>query len=260
MKKIYQLGFVAALVALLPTGVLFAADGDGNGKDSKNTVSITSNASTEMVTLTILTSKPIILSDIQVTSRTEWSYINEVTPILGGVEVVIQVDHTAEISGEGEVIVIDIVGVDNITGVNTTDGNNGGSIPTNIVAQNKGDVANGTQNNNNSSNGFHQDPSTSNSNSIGGGTNPTVIYNGNKDDITIYPNPVKDETNVVTVGEILGKKIEIMDLTGHIVMSMVIPTNTRQTVLNLSMLNPGLYILSYTTEGGKVISKRIQKI
>lgn len=257
MKKIYQLGFIAALVALLPTGVLFAGDGNGNGKDSKSTVSITNNVATEMVTLTILSSKPIILSDVQVTSRTEWSYINDVNPILGGVEVIIHVDHSAEISGEGEVIVIDIVGVDNITGVNTTDGNNGNSLPTNIVDYNKGEIANGTQNNNNSGTGLHQDPSTTNG--IGGGTNPTVIYNGTKNDITIFPNPVIDEVNVVTVGEILGKNIEIMDLSGRVVMNMVLPSNTRQTVLDLSMLNPGLYILSYITEDGKIISKRIQK-
>ncbi len=257
MKKIYQLGFVAALIALLPTGVLFAGDGDGNGKDSKNTVSITNNTSADMVTLTILSSKPIILTDVQITSRSDWSYINSVTPVNGGIEVIIQVDHTAELSGEGEVIIIEIVGVDNITGVATTNGSDGTSVPTNIVEYNKGDVANGTQNNNNSSNGFHQNP-TDNSNGIGS-NNPTVIYNGNKDDITIYPNPVIDEVNVVTVGEILGKSIEIMDLSGHIVMNMVIPNNTRQTVLDLSMLNPGLYILSYIAEDGKIISKRIQK-
>jgi hypothetical protein len=51
-----------------------------------------------------------------------------------------------------------------------------------------------------------------------------------------------------------------MDLSGHVVMNMNVAANSRQTVLNLSMLNPGIYILSYTTEDGRIISKKLQKV
>jgi hypothetical protein len=258
MKKIYQLGFIASLVALLPTGILFAGNGDGDGKGNKNTVSISNTTQAQTLTLTVLSSKPIVLTDVGINTKTDWSYIHAVNPIMGGVEVVINVDHEAQLNGEGDVIIIEIVGVDNITGVNTTDGNSGNSMPTNLVNDHNNNVASTNDISNEQADLNHQE-STSNINDLPT-TNPVVIFNGHKDDISIYPNPVRSETNVVTVGEILGKSIEIIDLSGHTVMNMIIPANTRQTVLDLSALNPGLYILSYKTEDGRVISKRIQKI
>jgi hypothetical protein len=256
MKKIYQLGFIASLAALLPTGILFAGNGDGKG--NKNTISITNSTQAQTITLTVLSSEPIIIENIGINTKTDWSYIHAVNPIMGGVEVVINVDHEAELSGEGDVIIIEIVGVDNITGVNTTDGNSGNSMPTNLVNDHNNNVSSATDIINEQADYNHVE-STSNSMEQPG-SNPIVVFNGQKEDINIYPNPVKNEANVVTVGEILGKTIQIIDLSGHPVMNMAIPANARQTVLDLSQLIPGIYILSYTTEDGRVISKRIQKI
>ncbi len=259
MKKIYQLGFIASLVALLPTGLLFAGNNDGDGKDTKNTVSINSSASTDRIVLVFHTNSNLTKDDFTVNSKTDYSNISEINPVSGGFEVIIDVQHATESSanGEDEVIIIEIVGVDNITGVDATDGNTGNTVPTNISAPDKFDQVAGS-NNNNTGNGLHQNPD---GNHQGTSTNTNPVFNtGHKDDITIYPNPVREEANVVTVGEILGKEIQIIDLSGNVVMNMIIPANSLQTVLNLSMLTPGLYILSYTLEDGRVISKRIQKV
>jgi hypothetical protein len=258
MKKIYQLGFIAALAVLLPSGVLFAGNNDGDGK---NTVSISNSGSTDRIRLVIFTNDKVTKDDITITSKTDFSDITDINPITGGFEVVIDVQHSTQSAsnGDDEVIIIEIVGVDNITGVDATDGNTGNTVPTNLSAPSEmNHVA--TSTNNNSGTGLHNNPDAGNQQGVGGTSSSPVFNPTHKDDITIYPNPVREETNVVTVGEILGKEIEIIDLSGNVVMNMIIPANSRQTQLNLSALNPGLYILSYKTEDGRVISKRIQKI
>lgn len=260
MKKIYQLGFIASLVALLPTGMLFAGHIDGDGKNTINTVSINGSPSTDRIVLVIHTDDKITKDDFTVNTKTDYSSISEINPVSDGFEVIIDVQHSTESAsnGDDEVIIIEIVGVDNITGVDATDGNTGNTVPTNISAPTEMDHT-ASSTNTNSGTGYHQNIE-GNQQGVGG-TNSVPVFNpGHKDDITIYPNPVRSETNVVTVGEILGKEIEIIDLSGNVVMNMIIPANSRQTQLNLSMLNPGLYILSYKTEDGRVISKRIQKL
>jgi hypothetical protein len=262
MKKIYQLGLTVALSALLPTGVLFA--GDGDGKDKKNTITLESAAGAETITVFIATEDILKMGDIQIISKSAGCTVKETNPVLGGLQVVITMDpdpesHTDPNSSGG--IIIEIVGVDNITGVEATDGNNGNNIPSNLVMnEDNKEVTNSTGNGQNNSTGLHANP-VSNS-----GTNPTTIpssivpTSGGKKDINIFPNPVMQQTNVVTVGEILGKSIEIIDLSGHVVVTMIVPENSRQTVIDMSGLNPGLYILNYKTEDGRVISKKVQKI
>lgn len=259
MKKIYQIGFIASLVALLPTGMLFAGNGDGDGK---NTINISGVSSTDRIRLVVHTEESVNNNDnIVITSRTDYSEIASINPITGGFEVFIDVHSTQSASnGDDEVIIIEIVGVDNITGVDATDGNNGNSVPTNLVADDSDNkVATSPSTNTNTSTGLHASPEA-NTNGTGGINSNPLFSSNHKEDITIYPNPVRSETNVVTVGEILGKEIEIIDLSGNVVLNMVVPANSRQTQLNLSSLNPGLYILSYKMEDGRVISKRIQKI
>lgn len=250
MKKIYQIGFIAMLVALLPTDLVFA--GDGYGKDTKNTIAVKNGASSKTITLMVNTTGLIVTDDILVTTTTPGAYIRDISPVVNGFEIAIDLDPDLVNSvgiDNGDVI-IEIVGVDNITGVDASDGNTGTSYNTNIVITDLGD--NFTGNNGNGTE-MHGNP-----NSNGTVFNP--VTSTSKNDVTIYPNPVVDQTNVVTVGEILGKKIEIMDLSGHVVMNIIVPQNSRQTVIDLSQLTPGLYILNFEMEDGQVISKRIQKI
>lgn len=260
MKKIFQIGFVAALVALLPTGVLFAGNGDGDGKGKKNLVTITPEEDKGINTVSlIINTRDAVnnVEDIQIAIKNEGSYIKEINPVLGGVEVIIVMDPETFYSNpdDDDVIIIEIVGVDNITGVEANNGN----VPTSFttVDEDSG-TASGVQNN---PTGMHGQSSATNSNA--GGTSGGIVNvtaTASYKDITIFPNPVIGETNVVTVGEILGRTIEIMDLTGNIVLKTNVAKGSRQTVLDLSMLTPGVYVLMYQTEGGQTISKRIQKI
>lgn len=250
MKKIYQLGFLATLIALLPTGILLA----GNGN---NTISI-NPASSRSIILMVNTTGTINMDDIAVSTETPGVSINSIVPVINGFEVAIDLDPTifnpSSVGVGGGAIVIEIVGVDNITGVDASDGSTGTGVSTNMVAHfndplnySDGNAQNngtGMQSNPNDGNGIHVVPSFGNA----------------KDDIKIYPNPVIDQTNVVTVGEILGRTIQIIDLTGHVVANYIVPSNSRQMSLDLSALNPGIYILNYETEDGRIISKKIQKV
>ncbi len=254
MKKMYQLGLIAALVALLPAGMLFAGNGNGEGEGKKNSVSMTKTSGTaQSVTFTVYTPEMVAIESIDILPRDPSASIKEINPVLGGFEVVVDfvpVTNYDANPNNDDVIIFDIVGVDNITGVDGSNNNDGTHIQTNISEAQEGITS--SNGNNGQGNGIGCiNPSAS--------TNLTPAFSSTRTDINIFPNPVVDETNVVTVGEILGKTINIMDLTGKMVLSLAIP-NSRSTVLNLSQLNPGLYILNYETEDGKVISKRIQKI
>jgi len=260
MKKIFQIGFVAALVALLPTGVLFA--GDGEGKKNQITVMPDENKGTNSLVVVINTRDAITsVEDIQINIKNLGSYIKDVNPVLGGVVVTIEIDPETFYSNPDNDggIIIEIVGVDNITGVDVTDNYNGTSVPAGFTSVDEDPgTTSGTQN---SPTGMHAQSSNSDSNTGGTSSGPiNIAPTASHKDITIFPNPVIDETNVVTVGEILGRTIEIMDLTGNIVVKTNVTQGSRQTVLDLSMLKPGVYVLMYQTEGGQTISKRIQKI
>lgn len=248
MKKIYRIGLTAMLIALLPTGLVFA----GNGKGTKNTVEVKNSADSRTITLMVNTDDVLTMDEIAITSPIAGVSIKEVTPYTGGLKIIIDIDPSVEtVAGKGNGdIIIEIVGVDNITGVGASDENTGSSFNTNIMV---GD-ANEGDNNNGSSNGTGMQGVTPPA-----GTVVPYTVTG-KSDVTIFPNPVIDETNVVTVGEILGKTIQIMDLSGYVVMNMVVGKNSRQTTLNLTGLTPGIYILNYTGQDGRVISKRIQKV
>ncbi len=256
MKKIFQFGFVAALVALLPAGLLRAGNGDGDNKDKKKVVTVNNTERSTSIQLVLFTPDIDInnIHQIQIHTKGESASVTDFRPSVGGliVNIAINPDVVDYINPDSDII-IEIVGVDNITGVGASDGNSGTSIPSNIVFED--DQNSGVVNNDQGIGSSNFQGNSGNFNN-----NATNIFSGNKNDINIFPNPVTDETNVVTVGEILGRSIQIMDLSGHVVMNMNVAANSRQTVLNLSMLNPGIYILSYTTEDGRIISKKLQKV
>jgi len=258
MKKIFQIGFIATLAVLLPTGALVAGNGDGDGKNNIITVKTVGNPSS--ITLHITSTALIDLTNIHI--KNSGSYIKELNPVLNGVDVIIEMDPETFYSNPDNDggIIIEIVGVDNITGVDATSGNNGTSIPTGFHAVDENTSTTPTTSSNN---GFSAPAGIVQSTSTNSGNiNPVFTGSSNRKDVNIFPNPVVDETNIVTVGEILGRTIQIMDLTGHIAMSINIATdeNTRQTVLHLGSLTPGIYILMYQTQDGQTISKKIQKI
>lgn len=248
MKKAFKIGFLVSLLAILPAANLFA--GDGDGKDKKRSVSMRSGGESGLVTFHIYSTTTIDINAIEITPRNPGASIKEINPVVGGIDVVIDFVPVTNYDGNpnnDDVIVFDIVGVDNITGVDGSNNNTGTHFGVNIFETADG---NGTTNNNGAAGGSFSSPTNS--------TNTFTSFTATKSDISVYPNPVITETNVVTVGEILGRTIDILDLSGKSVLTIVV-TN-KQTTLDLSDLNPGLYILNYKTSEGKVISKRIQKV
>jgi hypothetical protein len=67
------------------------------------------------------------------------------------------------------------------------------------------------------------------------------------------------ETNVVTVGEILGKSLDVVDLSGRRHKSILLNGNQRTTI-SLGDLPPGIYMLIMTTEDGRNFVQRISKL
>lgn len=248
MKKAFKIGFMLSLVAMIPTAGLFAGDGDGKGK--KNSISLREGVEPGLVTFHIYSATIVDINNVVVTPRNPGASIKEINPVIGGVDVVMDFVPVTNYDGNpnnDDVIIFDIVGVDNITGVDGSNNNTGTHIGVNIFASGDG---NGSSNNSGANGGSFSSPTNS--------TNTFSAFNSTRSDISVYPNPVVTETNVVTVGEILGRSIDILDLSGKLVMT--IPVLNKQTQLDLSDLNPGLYILNYKTTEGKVISKRIQKV
>lgn len=73
----------------------------------------------------------------------------------------------------------------------------------------------------------------------------------NINNISIYPNPVSDHINI----EGNYNRIIILDISGKICKNI----NTYSTSINVSDLKPGIYIMQFFLEDGKVISKKIVK-
>jgi len=71
----------------------------------------------------------------------------------------------------------------------------------------------------------------------------------------LYPNPVGDVMNISNLEDV--QKIEILDLSGKLVISKDVETN--QVRINTSELTNGMYIVSYHTSNGVKTSKFIKE-
>ena len=82
----------------------------------------------------------------------------------------------------------------------------------------------------------------------------TSINENNSDKIAVYPNPLKDKVNVKAEQM---KSLTVVNMTGQVVMRQDVDTD--ETILDLSELNSGLYILNIETESG-VMTRQINII
>jgi hypothetical protein len=71
--------------------------------------------------------------------------------------------------------------------------------------------------------------------------------------ITIYPNPVKDNLNIVINGSVAGKEIELYDQLGRLVLYSDTTNN-----IDVSTLKSGIYILQIKTDRG-IAQKKLVK-
>ncbi len=75
-----------------------------------------------------------------------------------------------------------------------------------------------------------------------------------KENFTIYPNPATDVLNITSKNGLSANEIRISDLTGK-----VVKVQKDVSVINVSDLSTGTYLIDITTNEGKATSKFIKK-
>jgi len=83
-------------------------------------------------------------------------------------------------------------------------------------------------------------------------TDPSSINEVLANSISIYPNPTKGEIRIES-GELRVEKVEILDITGRIVLT------SHETTLNISQLSAGTYFVKLKTDKGELTKKVIKE-
>jgi hypothetical protein len=75
--------------------------------------------------------------------------------------------------------------------------------------------------------------------------------------LTVYPNPTNDFLSLDKVNEINIDKIEVIDLSGRVVMTSF--SNENRTTIDLTSLNSGIYILKVESDNGTLTQKIVKQ-
>ncbi|PKB18753.1 family 16 glycosylhydrolase [Flavobacterium sp. 5] len=78
-------------------------------------------------------------------------------------------------------------------------------------------------------------------------------------DLAIYPNPAGDYIELSVSGKLTNKEVTIYDLTGNLVMKNRINTTSDETIIDISRLSKGVYILNFSSDEKNVAKKLIKK-
>jgi hypothetical protein len=262
MEKRFYYVIVAVTLILYSTTSTFAIGGGGDGS---STISVNKQGKLEIHTIAIEVSsvKDLDENNLQVFSANP--NLVKVTNIsVSGNIIQVSIDFvpTSKVEEDDEIIdVIEIVGIDNITGVFI---NPGGEQNTATAYVNYGldesdeqHIGQGNQLSFASemvviSNHYQveQVPTSA----------PTSGSSVFVKDMLVYPNPAKDELGVVTVGEILGKSIQIMDMSGKVHKEIKVVENSHKTTIDITDLPAGIYLVNLTTVDGKSYIQKFYKV
>jgi hypothetical protein len=81
-----------------------------------------------------------------------------------------------------------------------------------------------------------------------------------KGDVSIFPNPADGQSEIVTVGEILMRGVQVYDQSGKPVTAFLPATDGGLRVgLDLSQFRPGLYIVMVQTTTNRTITKKLYR-
>ncbi|MCX7743384.1 MAG: T9SS type A sorting domain-containing protein [Flavobacteriales bacterium] len=259
-KKFYQ-GLIA--IALLPFfyQLNFAFGGDGS-----STITIKKQDQKEIHTIAVQVASiaDVDINNLQILSATHTLVnVKDVTITGNIIHVTIDIVPTAKGDKEDEDIidVIEIVGIDNITGVFI---NPGGQQNTATAY-----VNNGTDDDANEHHTDHLNTLPTVSEMVilnHHQTEQVPIASPNSGttsfvrDMLVYPNPAKDELGVVTVGEILGKSIVIVDMSGKVHKEIIVAENTHKTTIDISDLPAGIYLVNLSATNGKTYIQKFYKV
>ena len=76
--------------------------------------------------------------------------------------------------------------------------------------------------------------------------------------MTLYPNPAKEYVDVRVDGDVNVTGMEVYDVYGKVVRTVVGANNNTSIRINVSDLSAGMYLVRVTTEQG-VVTKRFVK-
>lgn len=259
MEKRFYFG-IAAVVLLLISTSNFAIGGSGDGLSS---ISVNKQGKMEIHTIAIQVAS---VADLDVNNLQVFSAnpgLIKVTNIsVSGNVIQVNVDLAPSLKGDDDEIidVIKIVGIDNITGVFINPAGQQHTATAYVNnASDEGDEHHTDQINHVSSASerlivdhqkVEQVPSSA----------PTSGSSAFIKDMLVYPNPAKDELGVVTVGEILGKSINIMDMSGKVHKEVKIVENSHKTTIDITDLPAGIYLVNLTALNGKSYIQKFYKV
>ena len=86
-------------------------------------------------------------------------------------------------------------------------------------------------------------------------TTTSIALTTNDNRIRLFSNPVKDELIIVNSGQCFVENVEIVDLSGRIVISL----KSLEASINVSNLHAGIYFVKIKTNRGVVTEKFIKK-
>ncbi|TCN54629.1 T9SS C-terminal target domain-containing protein [Flavobacterium circumlabens] len=78
-------------------------------------------------------------------------------------------------------------------------------------------------------------------------------------DLTIYPNPASDYIELSVSGNLKNKEVTIHDLAGNLVVKSKINTTADQSIIDISRLPKGIYILNFSSDEKSWTKKLIKK-
>jgi extracellular elastinolytic metalloproteinase len=75
------------------------------------------------------------------------------------------------------------------------------------------------------------------------GPNTSVMKTKAWETVRVLPNPAKDLVQIALPDYVTGVNVSVVDITGKQVLNTTLQVNTGKTILNMSSLNRGVYIL-----------------
>lgn len=260
MEKKFYYNLMATALFLLFSQLTFALGGDVS-----STITIKKEGQKEIHTITVQVASiaDIDINNLQIISASP-GIVNVKDVTISGNIIHVNIDIAPTSKGDDDDIidVIEIVGIDNITGVFI---NPGGQQNTATAY-----VNNGTDDD---ANEHHTDqlntlPTTMSEmvvlNHHHTEQTPVAAPNSGSSsfvrDMLVYPNPAKDELGVVTVGEILGKLIVIVDMSGKVHKEVIVAENSHKTTIDITDMPAGIYLVNLSATNGKTYIQKFYKV
>lgn len=262
MEKKFYHSLMAAALFLLFSNLTFAL----GGGDGSSTITIKKEGQKEIHTIAVQVASiaDLDINNLQIISASPGIVNVKDVTILGNIiHVNIDIAPTSKGGDDDEIIdVIEIVGIDNITGVFI---NPGGQQNTATAY-----VNNGTDDD-------ADEQHTDQLNTLPTSMSEMVVLNHHHTeqtpvaapnsgsssfvrDMLVYPNPAKDELGVVTVGEILGKSIVIVDMSGKVHKEVTVAENSHKTTIDITDMPAGIYLVNLSATNGKTYIQKFYKV